>query len=140
MLKNLSYNDPKIQREVQKSVGSSFSFLERIKFGGVGSSKLEITHASAEIAELLNRDNNLNLCSVELLKKGIIVRFRSILETYGLVIPFYQLVIFKGEAERLSLHQGQHKITVKLDSRANQFFKKVLEHKTKLSGVRIEDL
>jgi len=140
MLRNLSYNNPKIQKEVENSVGKSYGIIERIRLGGVGSPKLEITEASSEIAELLELDNNLKFCSIEILRKGVILRFRSVLETYGLIVPFHEMVIFKGDATRYSLHHGSHKISVKTSLKVQVFFKKLMELKTASLGTRIEEL
>ena len=90
MLLNVSYNDPKIKKQINSEVGAPFSLRERWKLGGIGSSKLKITHASIDIHNLLVLDNNNNSCNIELRPKGIIVRFRSLLETYGLIIPYFK--------------------------------------------------
>ena len=93
MLLNVSYNDRKIKEQIDKEVGPPFSLIERWKIGGIGSSKLSITHASIDIHNLLVLDNNSDNCNIELRPNGIIIRFRSLLETYGLVIPYYKLKI-----------------------------------------------
>lgn len=141
MIRNLSYNDPKIKRELLNSVGESFSWMERLKRGGTGSPKLKLVEASSQIAELLNRDNNLNYCNAELRSKGIIIRFRSILETFGLIIPFYQLSIYKSDADMYSFFCGEHKVTVMAEhKRVHDFVQRVLEMKNKQTNTRIEDL
>ena len=81
MIKNLSYNSKKIKTLLFELVGGPFSFLERLKLRGIGSSKLVITDASKEIIELLRLDNNINYCNIEIRKNGVIIRFRSLLET-----------------------------------------------------------
>ena len=98
MLKNISYNNPKIIDEINNYVGKPYTILKRLKIGGIGSSKLIINSADSIIENLLNLDNNLNYCNVEIRPKGIIIHFKSLLETYGLIIPFYKLKIFKGKA------------------------------------------
>lgn len=141
MLRNVSYNNPQINREILKTVGESYSWIERIKFGGTGSPKLPLLEASSEIAELLNRDNNLNYCSVEICWNGVIIRFRSLLETYGLIIPFHQLSIFKAGNKSYSIFLGEHKIKVEAESqKVHKFFSRLLELRAKQSGTRVEDL
>jgi hypothetical protein len=131
MIKNLSYNSKKIKTLLFELVGRSFSFLERLKLRGIGSSKLIITDASKEIIELLRLDNNINYCNIEIRKNGVIVRFRSLLETYGLVIPFYKLIIFKGESNIYSLYKDKHYIKFLVDNKSTIFFvKKVIRLKT----------
>ena len=91
MLYNVSYNDKKITRKIDEELGKPFTLKERFQLGGIGSPKLHITEASMEIQNLLILDNNLNTCNIEMRPKGIILRFRSLLETYGLIIPYYKL-------------------------------------------------
>ena len=112
-------------------VGGPFSFLERLKLRGIGSSKLVITDASKEIIELLRLDNNINYCNIEIRKNGVIIRFRSLLETYGLVIPFYKLIIFKGESNIYSFYKDKHYIKFLVDNKnTNIFVKKIIRLKT----------
>ncbi|MEZ7942000.1 MAG: hypothetical protein QMB45_09960 [Flavobacteriales bacterium] len=141
MLRNVSYNNPQINREILKAVGGSYSWVERIKFGGTGSPKLPLIEASSEIAELLNRDNNFNYCNIEICWNGVIIRFRSLLETYGLIIPFHQLGVFKAGNESYSIFLGEHKIKVEAEGvKVHKFFIRLLELRAKQSGSRIEDL
>ena len=104
MLLNVSYNDPKQEQTITDLVGKPFSLRDRIKFSGVGSPKLKIVSSSPKIANLLLLDNNLDVCNIEIRPKGIIVRFRSLLETYAMVIPFYKLSVFKGKSASYSVH------------------------------------
>ncbi len=62
--------------------------MDRLKRGGIGSPKLWIHSASQEIFDLLRLDSNNNTCNIELRPHGMILRFRSLLETYALVLPF----------------------------------------------------
>ena len=58
--------------------------------------------------------------------KGIIIRFRSLLETYGLVVPFYKLKLYKGKANQYSIYNDSTFIKIevkKIDDHA--FFKKL---------------
>ncbi|MFK7756270.1 MAG: hypothetical protein AB8B53_04985 [Flavobacteriales bacterium] len=141
MLRNVSYNDPKIKREIRKAVGESYSWAERLKCGGTGSPKLKVLMASREIAERLEKDNYSNNCNIEICYQGIIIRFRSILETYGLIIPFYKLSLFKSDADSYSIFSGKHKVVVAADNpKVHAFFKRLLDLKVKQSNTRIEDL
>ena len=83
MLLNVSYNDPNQEQTITNLVGKPFSLRDRIKFSGVGSPKLHIVSSSPKIANLLLLDNNLDVCNIEIRPKGIILRFRSLLETYA---------------------------------------------------------
>ena len=141
MLLNVSYNDKKITKKIDEAVGKPFSLKERWAMGGIGSPKLLITEVSVEIHNLLILDNNLNTCNIEMRPKGIIVRFRSLLETYGLVIPYYKLSVYKGEMAVYSIYKDHYFIKVKSDTKAVQkYFKKLLDYKADNAPTSIEDL
>ncbi|MEL6919179.1 MAG: hypothetical protein AAFO99_15795 [Bacteroidota bacterium] len=141
MLVNISYNNKEITRKVDTEVGKPFKLKERWAMGGIGSPKLFITEASAEIRNLLLLDNNLDSCNIEIRPKGIIVRFRSLLETYALVIPYYKLTIYKGDFAVYSVYRDHYFIKVKSDTKAIQkFFKRLLDHKADNAPTSIEDL
>ena len=141
MLLNVSYNDKTRTQKIDTAVGKPFSLKERWALGGIGSPKLFITETSMEIQNLLILDNNLNTCNIEIRPKGIIVRFRSLLETYGLIIPYYKLKIYKGDLAVYSIYKDHYFIKVKSDTKAIQnFFKKLLDHKADNTPTSIEDL
>lgn len=127
MLKNISYNNPKIIDEINNHVGKPYTILKRLKIGGIGSSKLIINSADSIIENLLNLDNNLNYCNIEIRPKGIIIHFKSLLETYGLIVPFYKLKIFKGKANEYSIYIDNFFIKVNASEKnEHDFFKKIL--------------
>lgn len=101
MLRNLSYNDPKINREVNQAVGKAYSFIASWRMGGTGSQKFIITEASDEIWQLLERENSTNYANIELRPKGVIVRFKSFTESFGLIIPFREMEL---EVSKTELH------------------------------------
>ena len=141
MLLNISYNDPTVKRQIEKAVGRPFSLKQRWKLGGIGSQKLVINSASIDIHNLLILDNNLKSCNLELRPLGIIVHFRSLLETYGLIIPYYKLKIYKGKAKEYSLYIDQYYIKIFVDSKKNHaFLKKVGSQKSLQVPPSLEDL
>ncbi|GAA0873485.1 hypothetical protein GCM10009117_26320 [Gangjinia marincola] len=143
MLLNISYNRPDIKAKIDAEVGATFNLLDRFKLGGIGSGKLFITSTSIDIHNLLVLDNNINTCGIELRPNGIIVSFRSLLETYALVIPFYKLNIYKGKAEEYSIYRDQYFIKIKAlqkDKRTHQFMKKVLDYKLTKAPTNVDDL
>lgn len=93
MLRNTSYGDKRVRAEIDALVGRPFSLIERLKMGGIGSPKLEILDACTGIKKELSKDNNKDLCYGELRPNGIIIYFRSILETWSLAIPIEDLSI-----------------------------------------------
>jgi hypothetical protein len=105
MLRNVSYNNPEIKEEIDIAVGKSYPVVKRVKMKGIGSPKYLITSASERIMEKLSMDNNLNYCSLELRPKGIIMTFRSILETFGWILPF--------ESFEIRMNNGKYEIRTK---------------------------
>jgi hypothetical protein len=73
--------------------------------------------------------------------KGIVVGFRSLLESYALVIPYYKLSIYKGQASVYSIYKDQYFIKVESDAKAVQkFLKKIMDYKADNAPTSIEDL
>lgn len=141
MLLNISYNDPSQRRSIDQEVGKTFSLQKRWSLGGIGSKKLIINSASIDIHNLLILDQNINTCNIELRPKGIILRFRSLLETYGLVIPYYKLKIYKGKSQEYSVYLDQYFVKIRADSSGiHKFFKKINNQKVLNTPLNIKDI
>ncbi|MFT6210441.1 MAG: hypothetical protein ACJAYA_000652 [Bacteroidia bacterium] len=113
MIYNISHNTPEIFAKIDKEVGKRFGFFNLFKDGGIGSPKLFVNSSSSEIEELLALDSYTNSCNIELRPTGIIVRFKSKLETFALPIPFYKLTLYKGKADEYSVYRDQYFLKVK---------------------------
>ena len=132
MLKNVSYHDDKIKNEINNLIGKPYSFFDKIKRGGIGSSKLLITKADKEIENLLVLDHNDNYCNIELRTNGIIIYFRSLLETYGLIIPYFKLVVFKVTKDEYTFNIDSKFLKIKVKSaNDHSFIRKITESKAK---------
>ena len=133
MFRNISYNNSKIRSDIDHLVGSPFTILKRIKVGVGGAPKYIISQTDSKINNLLNLDNNINQCNIEIRPKGIIICFRSLLETYALTIPFYKLKMFKGKSNEYSIYKDEYfiKILAKKNNE-HEFIKKI--NKLKLSN------
>lgn len=141
MLVNVSYNDKNVTKKVDEAVGKPFTLKERWVMKGIGSPKLFIQETSVEIRNLLILDNNTDTCNIEMRPKGIIVRFRSLLETFALVIPYYKLSVYKGDIAIYSIYRDHYFIKVKSDTKAIQkYFRKILDYKADNAPTSIEDL
>jgi hypothetical protein len=140
MLLNVSYNRPKIKAQIDESVGKAFSLMDRIKMGGIGSGKLFINSSSVQIHNLLILDSYVNTCSIEMRPKGILLSFRSILETYALIIPYHKLKIYKGSSQQYSIYMDNYFVKIKADQkRIHQFMRKVMDQKLDVSGQGIDE-
>ena len=136
MLVNVSYNNKKVQNTIDEAVGKPFTLKQRIKMRGIGMGRLTITEASVHINNLLILDNNRNLCNIELRPNGIIVGFRSLLESYALVIPYYKLSLYKGEADIYSIYRDQYYVKIRVDEwdrSIHKFMRKVMALKAENS-------
>lgn len=141
MLFNISYNQPKIRDKINEEVGPAFTLLERFRLNGTGSPKLFITSMSIDIHNLLVLDNNMNTCNIEMRPKGIIVMFRSLLETYALIIPYYKLNLYKGKAEEYSIYRDHYFIKVKADTPAiHKYMMKIVDYKAGIAPTQVEDM
>lgn len=143
MLLNVSYTDKEITRKIDAELGKPFSLKERFEMRGIGSPKLILTETSIQISNLMNLDNNRNVCNIEMRPKGIIVGLRSNLNSYALIIPYYKLVLYKGNAEEYSIYRDNY--FFKFEARAkdksvHNFIKKVMEAKNTAAPERLEDL
>ena len=141
MLVNISYNDRELTDRIHEEVGKPFNLRERLKHKGIGSPKLFITSSSMDIHNLLVLDQNINTCNIELRPRGIIVRFRSILETFALVIPYYKLSLYKGKSEEYSIYKDHNfiKIAAKKPD-IHKFMSKILKLKNDQRHTFIDDL
>lgn len=141
MLLNVSYSNKEVTKKIDTEVGKPFALKQRWNMGGIGSPKLEIVDASVEIRNLLILDNNANQCNIEMRPKGIILGFRSLLESYALIIPYYKLTLYKGDMAVYSIYRDNYFVKVRSDTKAIQkFFKKLLDYKADNAPTSIEDL
>jgi hypothetical protein len=143
MLLNVSYNNPKVKNKIDEEVGRPFSIRERFKMGGIGSSKLIINSASIKIHNLLILDSYINTCNIEMRPGGIIVGFRSILESYALIIPYYKLSLYKGKADEYSIYRDDYFIKIRAlarDKATHKFIKKLMSYKAENLPLGPEDL
>jgi len=141
MLVNVSYNNKQVNQKIDAEVGKPFPLSTRISMRGIGSSKLIITETSVQINNLLLLDNNRNQCNIEMRPNGIILGFRSVLESYALVIPYYKLVLYKGKAEEYSIYKDNYFIKIEAKDKAtHNFMNKLLAAKAETTPTRLEDM
>lgn len=131
MLKETTYNTKEIRQEINNMVGRPLSVFKRFKIGGNGSQRLVILESFKKMDSLLDVDNRSRHCNIEIREGGIMIHFRSRLETYAWLVPFHLLSIFKSD-ETLSIFSGADFVRLKAahNSQLNQkFIKKVLDLK-----------
>ena len=130
MLKNLSYKDPQIEKQMNSLVGEEFSLMKKLKLKGAGSRKLYIKKCDNEIYDLLRNDYELSVCNIEIRPKGIIIYIKSNHETYGLIIPYYKLVIFKVGDEVYTINADTYFLKIRVKNSSDHgFIKKINSQK-----------
>lgn len=83
---NITYNDPKVKRQVESLCGKGFSLWEAIRMGGAGSPRMTLIDTSHGLLDPFDRVEDRRMCSIELRKGGLLLHCRSRLETMGLPI------------------------------------------------------
>ncbi len=140
LLRNVTYNNPDIKNEINRLVGKSYPLIQRFKMRGTGSPKYLITGASNSFMEKLMLDNNLNYINIEIRPGGIIVFFRSLLETFGWIIPFNRLEIKKKD-KNFELRSGMDFMVfennLKYNS-ADKFLEKVFNYQDQFNNQKLK--
>lgn len=104
MLFNTSYTNKDYAKESTHILGKPFSFFEKIKMGGSGSSRLIIKELSPKLEPKNMQPIDLNYANIELRPKGIIIHFTNKLDRYSWIIPYYRLIIYS--TQRFSIHSN----------------------------------
>ena len=102
MIYNRTYFDNDDAKEINNILGKSFSFLQTLKFRGIGSSRFIIDSVSKKLSHTINKVSDINYCSIELRPKGILVNITQQINLFSWAIPYYKLVIF--DSNTFSIH------------------------------------
>ena len=111
MIFNTSYINKYYTKESTQIVGKAFSFFEKIKMRGVGSSRFMIEELSPKLQPENMQSVAINYANIELRPKGIIVHFTNRLDRYSWIIPYYRLVIYSNQT--FSMHSNGNYIQFK---------------------------
>lgn len=102
-----TYHNKEHKELLSDLVGNSFSFIQSIKLGGVGSKRMIIGDVSPNLKPYLNLSADINYGNIELRPHGILIHFTKGLLRYTWAIPYYMLVIYKTNG--ISFHsQGKY--------------------------------
>ncbi|MFT7344902.1 MAG: hypothetical protein ACI9XP_001491 [Lentimonas sp.] len=94
MLFNTSYKNEDYVKESNRMLGGTYSFLTKLKMGGVGSQRLIMEELSSELTPWNMQKSDVNYASIELRPKGIVIHFSNRLDRYSWIVPYYRLAIF----------------------------------------------
>lgn len=143
MLLNISHDFAAKKKTIDDQVGKPYTLAQRKELGRTTFSKIPITAASIEIYNLLTVNQQENSCSIELRPKGIIISFRSNMESYSLIIPNYKLKVYKGKAEEYSFYKDHYFIKVwasAVDPEIHSFVKQIRKNKSDNAPPRVDDM
>ena len=111
MLFNTSYKNTEYITESTNLVGQAFSLLEKIKIGGIGSSRLVIEELSPKLQPKNLQTIDINYANIELRPKGVIIHFTNKLDRYSWIIPYFRLVTYSNNT--FSIHANGNFIKFK---------------------------
>ncbi len=102
MVFDTTYKNEDYDEESALLVGNPFSFMERIKHRGIGSSRFVIESISPKLDLGKLKFSETDYGNIELRPKGIILHYTRKLERFSWVIPYYKLTVY--DAQYFSIH------------------------------------
>lgn len=112
MLLQVSYYSKQKERQIKELVGEPFGLIHRIKNRGIGSQKFTVRSANAQILDLYAHQSGEIFTNIELRPKGIILWFRSRIDVYALMMPYYKLSVYNN-AGYLNVYADTWKVILK---------------------------
>ena len=137
MLFNTTHPNKDYSKTVKETLGDHFSLIEKIKLGGVGSSRLIIKESSIKIREKQYHSQDINYANIELRPKGIVIHINQNQQQQSWIIPYHKLNIY--HTEYISFHADGNYI--KLFKNKNyidnkKFISKLTDLKNKHLGIK----
>ena len=132
MILNTTHHNPDHKQIIADLIGSSFTLVQKLKLGGVGSKRMIVDEVSPNMQSMMNAVSDINYANIELRPKGILLRVNKGLKNFTWIIPYYQLVIYKTNGS--SIHaQGRyiHFKNSKTFKENKKFLDKLLDEKVK---------
>lgn len=134
MLFDTSTNDKEVKRQINELVGTPFSLYDIIKFGAIGSSRMEVLTYSSTFGDVMNWDKQPVFASLSIRPKGLLVIINIRLSNYTWVVPYRYLSVFK--TDKLSIHGNGAFLSFKTKKDQNKsFVNKVLAQKSKFLNI-----
>ena len=132
MIYNTTHRNQEAKEIFNDLLGKSYSFLQAIKMGGVGSKRMIIEEVSPGFTKYMNAVSDINYGNIEIREKGIIIHITKGLKNFSWAIPFYQLHTYKTAG--LSIHACGNFVRFKnnkLLKENKKFIDKIIEMKIK---------
>jgi hypothetical protein len=119
--------------QVEDKVGLPFSIWDSLKLKGIGSTKLNISAYSSGFKSILEQNNDINYCNIELRPKGIIIHLNKRATRYSWVVPYYQLSLFYSDD--FSFHSNGQFLRIQKDAlskKSRPFINKIIQQKAQI--------
>lgn len=133
MIFNTTQKNKDATATINDMLGASYSFMQAIKLGGVGSKRMIIEAVSPGFLKLINEVSDVNYGNIELREKGIVVHINKGLKNFSWAIPYYQLHTYKTEG--FSIHAQGNFVRFK----NNKLLKENKKFIDKIVGFKIEN-
>ncbi len=116
---NLSYNDKECLAEVYAITGKPYGLIRSLRRGGSGSVRGILLEAPLDIMKLFEGFSYQKYCNIQEMTNGIIIGFRSRLESYGIPIGFNEI----ARMDILNLKDREGKVVLEIENKQNESIK-----------------
>lgn len=132
MILNTTHYNADHKQIIADLIGSSFSLVQKLKLGGIGSKRMIIDEVSPNLRYMINSVSDINYANIELRPKGVLILINKGLKNFTWVIPYYQLVIYKTNGSSIHAQGSFVHFRNSTTFRENKkFFAKLLDEKVK---------
>lgn len=126
MILETTYTDKDVTLTINQTVGGPFTFLQRIRMGGIGSHRIMIKSVSKGLKQYINPGHSSNFTNIELRPRGILFHLKFRTQSYAWIIPFEDLDV-SGDFAKWS--DSEHSLLFQNPALNNHsFFKKVIDY------------
>ena len=140
MIYNTTYHNEDYLKQSKEVVGKAFSFLERLKMGGIGSGRLMIAEISPKLKLGKLEFSEIDYGNIELRPQGIIVHYTSKLERFSWVIPYFRLNIYNAQTYSIHANGSFIKFEKNKNYKENKkFLEKMADRKIEVLGLGYYD-
>lgn len=114
MILGNNHIDRETKELIDDTVGKKYSWRERFRRKGIGTSRMRIVDASEEIKSRLGKNQDLKYMNVEMRPKGLIVYFNNKINNYLWLLP--QDKIQLSRTGQFKISDGENWISLETES------------------------
>lgn len=128
MIRNVSYNSPKIKREIDALLGKRYTWAEKWKNKQWGLANIYLLNSNGTLKTLLETQTDAPKFNLEIRPKGILIYFRRYLETYALVLKTEEI---NGQKPFLNFKNSDYSAQFKIkESATSNILFTIISHKS----------